>query len=133
MLKTVPATVTIQFKDGTTQCFEFEAPEIDPVTSASKLEKFLVREQLLIHLSDRVLVIPMQSIKCLEFTPIPNLPPELNEFVMRNARLISASQIMSRNNVTTHQEHDHPARTDDPSAPSALRHEAGRLEARNQR
>ena len=35
MLKTVPATVTIQFTDGTTQCFEFEAPEIDPMTSAS--------------------------------------------------------------------------------------------------
>jgi hypothetical protein len=30
MHKTVPATVTIHFIDGTTQCFGFEAPEIDP-------------------------------------------------------------------------------------------------------
>ena len=35
MHKTVPATVTIHFIDGTTQCFGFEAPEIDPLTSAS--------------------------------------------------------------------------------------------------
>jgi len=98
MLKTVPATVTIQFTDGTTQCFEFEAPEIDPMTSASRLEKLLVRKQLQIHLSDRVLIIPMASIKCMEFTPVPRLPPNLSEFVIRNARPIPDP------------EHDHPTR-----------------------
>ena len=94
MYKTVPATVTIHFTDGTTQCFEFEAPEIDPMTSASKLEKFLVREHLQIHLSDRVLVFPMRSIKCMEFTPVPHLPSNLSEFVIRDARPISPSQAM---------------------------------------
>src|SRR5437879_8095709 len=96
MHKTVPATVTIHFIDGTTQCFEFDAPEIDPLTSASRLEKFLVREQLQIHLSDRVLVIPMRSIKCMEFTPVPRLPSDLAEFMIRNARPISISHPMNR-------------------------------------
>src|SRR5256885_604311 len=113
MLKTVPATVTIQFADGTTQSFEFEAPEIDPMTSASRLEKLLVRKQLQIHLSDRVLVIPMRSIKCMEFTPIPNLPPKLYDFLIRDARPISASQSMNWNELATHPGHDHPTRIDD--------------------
>jgi len=95
MPKTVPATVTIHFTDGTTRCFEFDAPEIDPVTAATAFEKWLVREQLQIHLSDRVLVIPMRSIKCMEFTPVPRLPSHLSEFVIRNARPISASQAMN--------------------------------------
>ena len=110
MLKTVPATVTIQFTDGTTQCFEFEAPEIDPMTSASRLEKLLVRKQLQIHLSDRVLIIPMASIKCMEFTPVPRLPPSLSEFVIRNARPISASQATNWNELATDPERDHPTR-----------------------
>ncbi len=91
--KSIPATVAIHFTDGTTQRFEFEAPEIDLMTS-TRLEKLLVRNELQIHLSDRVLVIPMQSIKCMEFTPAPDLPSKLREFVIHNARLISASQAM---------------------------------------
>jgi len=94
MHKTVPATVTIRFTDGTTQCFEFSAPGIEPRTSASRLERFLVREQLLIQLSDRVLVIPMQGIKCMEFTPVPQLPSELHEFMIHDARSILAGQAM---------------------------------------
>jgi hypothetical protein len=108
--KTVPATVTIHFTDGTTQRFGFEAPEIDPLTSASRLEKFLVREQLQIHLSDRVLVIPMRSIKCMEFTPVPRLPWDLSEFVIRDARPISASQAMNRYELEPPSEHDRPTR-----------------------
>ena len=109
MHKTVPATVTIHFIDGTTQCFGFEAPEIDPLTSASRLEKFLVRDQLQIHLSDRVLVIPMRSIKCMEFTPVPHLPPDLSEFVIRDARPISASRAMNWYELEP-PEHDRPTR-----------------------
>ena len=108
--KTVPATVTIHFTDGTTQCFEFEAPEIDPLTTASRLEKFLVREQLQIHLSDRVLVIPMRSIKCMEFTPVPHLPPDLAEFMIRNARLISPSHALNWYELEPPPEHDRPTR-----------------------
>src|SRR6267143_3212241 len=106
--KSILSTLTIQFADGTTQSFEFEAPEIDPMTSASRLEKLLVRKQLQIHLSDRVLVIPMRSIKCMEFTPIPNLPPKLHEFVIRNARPISASQATNGDELATHPGHDRP-------------------------
>ena len=108
--KGIPSTVTIQFTDGTTQCFEFEAPKIDSMTSAFSLEKLWVRKEIQIHLSDRVLVIPMQSIKCLEFTPIPNLPPALHEFVIRNARPISASQAINGNELATHPEHDRRTR-----------------------
>jgi len=104
------STVTIQFTDGTTQSFEFEAPEIDPMTSASRLEKLLVRKQLQIHLSDRVLIIPMASIKCMEFTPVPRLPPDLPEFVIRDARAISASQAMNWYELEPPPEHDHPTR-----------------------
>ena len=108
MNKTIPSTVTIHFIDGTTQCFGFEAQEIDPLTSASRLEKLLVRKQLQIHLSDRVLIIPMRSIKFMEFTPVPNLPPMLHEFVIRNARPISASQATNGDELATHPGHDRP-------------------------
>src|SRR5882762_102765 len=108
--KSILSTLTIQFADGTTQSFEFEAPEIDPMTSASRLEKLLVRKQLQIHLSDRVLVIPMRSIKCMEFTPVPHLPPDLSEFVIRNARPISASQAMNWYELEPPSEHDRPIR-----------------------
>jgi hypothetical protein len=87
MNKTIPSTVTIHFVDGTTQCFGFEARKMDPLTSAS-MEKLLTRPELQIHLSDRVLVIPRQSIK---FLPVPDLPPMLHEFVIRNAQPLSAS------------------------------------------
>ncbi len=110
MPKTVPATVTIHFTDGTTQRFEFEAPEIDPMTSATRLEKFLIREHLQIHLSDRVLVIPMRSIKCMEFTPVPRLPSDLAEFVIRNARPISVSHPMNRYELEPPPGHDGPIR-----------------------
>jgi hypothetical protein len=113
MHKTVPATVTIHFTDGTTQRFEFETPEIDPMTSASRLEKFLIREQLQIHLSDRVLVIPMRSIKCMEFTPVPHLPSNLSALVIRNARPISASQAMNWYELEPPPEHDGPIRIHD--------------------
>ena len=110
MHKTVPATVTIHFTDGTTQCFEFQASEIDPLTSASRLEKLLVRKHLQIHLSDRVLVIPMQSIKFMEYTPVPHLPPNLSEFVIRNARPTSVSPALNWNELATHPEYDGRAR-----------------------
>ena len=113
MHKTVHATVTIHFTDGTTQCFEFDAPEIDPMTSASRLEKFLIREHLQIHLPDRVLVIPMRSIKCMEFTPVPHLPSNLSEFVIRDARPISASQGMNWYELELPPEHDGPIRIHD--------------------
>ena len=113
MHKTVPATVTIHFTDGTTQCFEFEAAEIDPLTSASRLEKLLVRKHLQIHLSDRVLVIPMQSIKFMEFTPVPHLAPNLSEFVVGNAQPISLSQAINWNELATHPEYDGRARIQD--------------------
>ena len=110
---TIHRTVTIHFIDGTTQCFEFEAPEIDPITSAPRLEKFLVREQLQIHLADRMLVIPMRSIKCMEFTPVPHLPPNLSEFVIRDARPVSASQAMKWYELEPPSEHDRSIRIHD--------------------
>ena len=113
MHKTVPATVTIHFTDGTAQCFEFDAPHINPVTAATTLEKCLVREQLLIQLSDRVLVIPMQGIKCMEFSPVPRLPSELHEFMIRNARPKSVGQAMNRYELEPPPEHDSPIRIHD--------------------
>ena len=113
--KTVPATVTIHFTDGTTQCFGFEAQDIDPITSASapRLENHLVRKQIQIHLPDRVLVIPMRSIKSMEFTPVPRLPSNLSGFVIRNARPISVGQSMNWNELATHPEHDRATRIHD--------------------
>jgi len=99
MRKTVTATVTIHYTDGTTQCFEFEAQEIDPLMSASRLEKLLVRKDLQIHLSDRVLVIPRQSIKFMEFTPVPHLPSNLSEFVIRDARAVSDNEALNGNEL----------------------------------
>jgi len=112
MNKTVPSTITIHFIDGTTKYFEFEVGEIDPMTVGSKFAKFLAQNQILIQLVDRLLVIPTQSIKCLEFTPVPRVP-SLSEFMIRNARPISGSQATNENELATHPEHDGPIRIHD--------------------
>jgi len=80
--------ITIHFLDGTTQCYEFEMHEIDPMTFSAKLEKTMSRNQLLIQLADRLCVIPLQSIKQFEFTLSPPVPIKLPEFVFANARLV---------------------------------------------
>ncbi len=105
MNKTVPSTITIHFIDGTTKYFEFEVGEIDPMTVGSKFAKFLAQNQILIQLVDRLLVIPTQSIKCLEFTPVPRVP-SLSEFMIRKARPISGSQATNGNELATHPEHE---------------------------
>lgn len=99
--KTVPGTITIHFTDGTTQCFEFDLPEIDPLTSASKMHQVLVCERLLIHLCDRVLVIPMESIKYVELKPVPHIPPGLSEFLVHNARPMRQGMNLQLESVPT--------------------------------
>ena len=79
--------ITIHFLDGTTQCYEFEMHEIDPMTISAKMEKAISRNQILIQLADKLCVIPLQSVKQFELT-LSALPAKLPEFVFANARLV---------------------------------------------
>ena len=52
---------------------------------ATRIEKAIEANELLIELEDRLLVIPLNNIKYIEITPAP---PKLPKFAIRNARLI---------------------------------------------
>jgi hypothetical protein len=90
MSKTIPSTVTIHYMDGTTQRFAFEAPEIEPAVIADRMEKFLVRNQIVVQLSNRLLIIPIQSIKSMEFALDPAHPSRPFKFAISHARLIDS-------------------------------------------
>jgi hypothetical protein len=91
MSKTIPSTVTIHFTDGTTQRFAFEAPEIEPAVIADRMEKFLARNQIVVQLPNRLLIIPIQSIKSMEVALDPAYPLRPFKFAISNARPIESS------------------------------------------
>lgn len=91
MNKNIKATLMIHFMDGTTESYEFEPLDVDPLTCGGKLDKILARNQIVIQCADRVRMIPVQSVKSFEFTIKPLRLAKLPDFVFGNARLISST------------------------------------------
>ena len=76
--------LTVHYTDGTEQRFEYTRAKED-VNLAAVIQEALKSNQLVIELQDRMLVIPMQSIKTIEVSPPPS---KLPRFVIRNAVLL---------------------------------------------
>lgn len=76
--------LTVHYTDGTEQRFEYTRAKED-VNLAAVVQEALKSSQLVIELQDRMLVIPMQSIKTIEVSPPPS---KLPRFVLRNAVLL---------------------------------------------
>jgi hypothetical protein len=67
---------------------EFEYVREDEVTTmATRIEKALESNDVLIELEDRLLVVPLNNLKYIEITPAP---PKLPKFTIRHARLIQS-------------------------------------------
>lgn len=89
MNKNNKATLTIHFMDGTTESYEFEPLDVDPLTYGGKLDKILARNQIVIQCADRMRMIPVQSIKSFEFTVKPLHLAKLPDFVFGNAQRVN--------------------------------------------
>ena len=79
--------LTVHYTDGTEQRFEYARAKED-ANLAALIQEALESNQLVIELQDRMLVIPMQSIKTIEISPPP---AKLPKFVIRNAMLVGSS------------------------------------------
>ncbi len=78
--------LTVHFTDGTEQRFEYARAKED-VNLAAVIQEALKSNQLVIELQDRMLVIPMHSVKTVEVSPPPT---KLPRFVIRNAMLVGS-------------------------------------------
>jgi hypothetical protein len=89
MDQNIKPSISIQFLDGTTESYEFDVPQIDPLTFAAKLEKAVSCHELILQLADRLRIIPKHGLKSIEFKFPPSGHTKLPEFTFCNARLIS--------------------------------------------
>ena len=89
MDENIRPTISIQFTDGKTEIYEFDLPQIDPLTFAAKLAKAVSSNEIALELADRLRIIPKHGIKSIEFKILPGGNIKLPEFTFCNARLIS--------------------------------------------
>jgi hypothetical protein len=91
MNKKIEPSISIQFVDGTTESYEFDEPQFDPLTFAAKLEKAVSCHEITLQLADRLRIIPKHALKSIEFKFAPSANMKLPEFTFCNARLISGT------------------------------------------
>ena len=70
--------------DGTVHKFEF-TPRQDMTNQAGRIEKMLEAPNLVLELADRMMVIPISSVRSIEFTP---RPMKLPDRALRNVRIL---------------------------------------------
>ncbi len=79
-------TMIVRLVDGSVQRFQFPAEkEGDELTLASRIEKALQAQDLVLELGGRLLVIPKHSILTIEVTPAP---AKLPATAIRHGRVI---------------------------------------------
>lgn len=77
-------TMIVTCVDGTKHKFEFQ-PRPDLTNQAGRIEQMLEAPNLVLELTDRMMVIPTHSIRSVEFTP---KPAKLPERALRNVRIV---------------------------------------------
>jgi ABC-type transporter lipoprotein component MlaA/pimeloyl-ACP methyl ester carboxylesterase len=68
----IKPTISIQFTDGTIESYEFDQPQIDPLTFAAKLEKAFSCHEITLQMAGRLRIIPKHGIKSVEFKILPS-------------------------------------------------------------
>ena len=84
MQKTNTGTLKIHYTDGSKMLVEYIREE-EVSSIATRIEKAIESNEVLIELEDRLLVVPLNNLKYIEITPAP---PKLPKFTIRHARLI---------------------------------------------
>ena len=79
--------MAIRYTDGTEQTFEYDRLGDEYKHNiVGLIKEALNSNHLLLEMQDKVLIIPFQSVKSIEFSP----PPEkLPEYALRNVRIVS--------------------------------------------
>lgn len=84
MQKTNTGILKIHYIDGSEMQVEYVREE-EVSSIATRIEKAIESDEVLIELEDRLLVVPLNNLKYIEITPPP---PKLPKFTIRHARLI---------------------------------------------
>ncbi|MGL5081552.1 MAG: hypothetical protein ACRC8A_08690 [Microcoleaceae cyanobacterium] len=69
-------SLKIYYLNGESQSFEFPKPQGETATSASYIQRVLAAKELMLEVDNRLLVIPMQNIQRIEFSPAPQKLPD---------------------------------------------------------
>ena len=84
MEKTNTGILKIHYIDGSDMQIEYVREE-EVSNIATRIEKAIESNEVLIELEDRLLVVPLSNLKYIEITPAPS---KLPKFTIRHARLI---------------------------------------------
>jgi hypothetical protein len=70
-----PSQITIMFTDGTVQAYALSAPPGDETQMVSRLKHIMEANCLMLEVDNKLLMFPMQNIRCIEIEPsLPKLP-----------------------------------------------------------
>ncbi len=84
MEKSNTGILKIHYTDGSEMQVEYVRKE-EVSNIATRIEKAIESNEVLIELEDRLLVVPLNNLKYIEVVPAP---PKLPKFTIRHARLI---------------------------------------------
>jgi hypothetical protein len=84
MEKTNAGFLKLTFADGSKQCFEYVRAE-DVSSIASRIQESLKANQVLIEMEDKLLIVPISSLKTIEVSPPP---AKLPGYTIRFAQLV---------------------------------------------
>ena len=79
--------LTIHFIDGSILKFKWDENQDDPLTMITRVRKAFEMDKFYFEADGNMMIIPMQNIKYLSFTPLPATLPK--DLVIRNASIIS--------------------------------------------
>lgn len=80
-----PYILTVRYLNGKVIKFQFPQ-QFNPIQQATRLQKIIQSNQLILALKDRVILIPMSSLESIELSPIPEKLPDI---VIENVELIT--------------------------------------------
>ena len=80
-------TLVINYLNGSEEKFEFTTKEGAKLNLAAQMQKILASDPIIVDLKERVLVIPKQSIRSIEFAP-GMVARKLPENALRNLRRV---------------------------------------------
>ncbi len=90
-------TLTIKYLDGRSEIFEIPLLVQDPLAAGNLvklMEKRIGQDYLALELGDRVKIIPMHTVQCVEFSPAPKKLPDT---VIRNVRQLDKDLAEKKN------------------------------------
>lgn len=88
MSETRMVQITVYYINGEIQQFQFESETSDQSSLASRIQKMLNADKLMLELEDKLVIIPMQNVQRFEISPSPLKTPDT---VIKGVRLLENS------------------------------------------